>query len=64
MLGDHYGFHCVCSRCETEDELSIDKQFRYLCGRWGCGGLLIRELDPKGQRRICNRCYYPEDDDD
>jgi hypothetical protein len=53
----------MCSRCDLEDELAIDKQFDYLCGRWGCGGLLIRELDPKKKKRFCNRCYHPEEDD-
>lgn len=55
-LSDNYGFMCICKRCTEEDELLAADQFKYMCERYGCGGLVVKEFDPKGKTRVCNRC--------
>jgi len=57
-LLDHYGFHCVCERCE---DINVDMQFSddYVCPKYECGGLIVYKLN--SDQRRCNKCDHDPD---
>ncbi len=44
-LQNNYGFACLCPRCIKGDDLNDPFMENYVCRKYGCGGLLISNVE-------------------
>ncbi len=73
----NYGFYCTCDRCEGDD-IADPFMEKYVCNRFSCGGLLVKQLDGNSNNnnkkhsnrkdsyipKICHKCGEPAEEED
>lgn len=58
-LENNYGFLCTCQRCDSDDVMADPFLERYVCQKYGCGGLYLR----RGEFYACHKCGEEREDE-